>query len=140
MEEYDILIKIEDSHEMDGDTDGAEITTVGTLKGDENDYTIKYKESGELEGCEVSLNVRDKDTVTMTRKGVAYQTQLIMQKGKRHNCYYMTPAGELMIGVFASEVNSDVDVDGGELSFRYTLDFNAGLVSENELKITVSRL
>ena len=61
MEEYDILIKIVDSHEMDGDTDGAEITTVGTLKGDENDYTIKYKESGELEGCEVLLNVKDKD-------------------------------------------------------------------------------
>lgn len=138
MEKTEVLIKIVDSHKIDGESEGTEITTLGTFEGDENNYTLRYSESGEFDGCDISLNVEDKNKITMTRTGSgSFHTQLIMEKGRRHNCCYSTPAGEMMIGVFANMVSSDVKADGGNLRFRYTLDFNAGLVSENELEITV---
>lgn len=135
-----VLITISDRHEVDGEIDSAEIQTIGTFSGTEDDYTLKYSEAGELEGCEVSLNVKDGKTVTMTRSGEQFSTQLIIELNKRHNCFYRTPAGEMMLGVFASEVSSDVTEDGGKVRFKYTLDFNAGLVSENELEITVENV
>ena len=139
MEQTDVIIKIKDIHELDGQTEGAEITCVATFEGDENDYTVRYKETGELEGCEVALNVKNKKTVTMTRTGPAYSTQLIMEENKRHNCFYNTPAGELLLGVYAKKVSSTVKDAAGKLDFSYSLTFNTDFVSENELKITIDK-
>lgn len=133
----DVIIELVDRHEVDGESEGAKIVSIATIEGDENDYTIRYSETGELEGCEVSLNVKGKNTVTMMRTGRSYATQLIMEQGKRHNCFYNTPAGELMLGVYAKKVHSTVENGEGILRFSYTLDFNADLISENELIITV---
>ena len=135
----DVIIELVDRHETDGESEGAKITSVATFEGGEDDYTIQYSESGDLEGCTVSLNVKDKNTVTMTRTGKAYSTQLIMEQGKRHNCFYSTPAGELMLGVYAKSVQSTVCDAEGVLKFSYTLDFNSDLVSENELVIKVKK-
>ncbi|HZK39242.1 MAG TPA: DUF1934 domain-containing protein, partial [Clostridia bacterium] len=55
----------------------------------------------------------------------------------RHNCHYITPHGEFMMGIFTRYVNSKMNADGGELKFKYTIDFNTGLASVNELKVTV---
>ena len=139
MDKREVVIKIVDFHDMDGETEGTEIVSVATIEGDENDYTIRYNEQGELEGCEVSLNVKDKNTVTMTRTGHSYSTRLIIQQGERHNCFYRTPAGEMMIGVYAKSVLSNLKDDEGELTFSYTLSFNSDFVSENDLRITVKK-
>ena len=133
----DVIIELVDRHEVDGESEGAKIVSVATIEGDENDYTIRDSETGDLDGCEVALNVKDKKTVTMTRTGNVYSTQLIVEQGKRHNCFYNTPAGELMLGVYAKKVHSTVEKGEGILRFSYTLDFNSDLVSENELIITV---
>lgn len=133
----DIVIELVDRHEVDGENEGAKIISVATIEGNDNDYTIRYSETGELEGCEVALNVKNKNTVTMTRTGKLFATQMIMEQGKRHNCFYNTPAGELMIGVYTKSVDSSVENGEGVLKFSYTLDFNSDLISENELIITV---
>lgn len=135
--EKDVVIKIVDRHELDGDTDGLETTLIGKFEGDRNNYILSYTEDGELEGCNVRLKVENGECITMTRSGL-FETELIIERGERHNCSYSTPAGILMLGVFASRVESDMDENGGELQFDYTLDLGAGVVSENYLVITVS--
>lgn len=134
--EKDVVIKIVDRHEMDGDTDGLETTLLGKLEGGRDNYTISYTENGELNGCKVTLKVVNGDTVIMTRSGM-FETELIIQRGERHNCSYSTPAGILMLGVFAQRVESDMDENGGKLEFDYTLDLGAGVVSENYLVVSV---
>ncbi len=134
--EKEVVIKIVDRHEMDGDPDGLETTLLGKFEGTKDNYTLSYTENGELEGCKVTLRVENGDTVTMTRSGM-FETELIIQRGVRHNCSYSTPAGNLMLGVFAQRVESDMDEKGGRLEFDYTLDLGAGVVSENYLVITV---
>ncbi len=135
--EKEVVIKIVDRHEMDGDTDGLETTLLGKFEGTKDNYTLSYTENGELEGCKVTLRVENGDTVTMTRSGM-FETELIIQRGVRHNCSYSTPAGNLLLGVFAGRVESDMDENGGKLEFDYTLDLGAGVVSENYLVITVT--
>lgn len=132
----DVIITINDKHTIDDEVEQTELNTVGKFDGHQDDYTIYYSEKNELEGCEVSLNVKNKNCVTITRTG-AYQTQLIMEKNVRHNCQYITPVGDVMLGVFTNNVQSDVTENGGKLKFDYTLDFNAGIISSNELTITI---
>ncbi len=133
----EVVIKIVDRHEMDGDSDGLETTLLGTFEGSRESYVLSYTENGELEGCQVTLRVENGDCVTMTRSGL-FETELIIQRGKRHNCSYSTPAGNLLLGVFAQRVESDMTEMGGTLEFDYTLDLGAGVVSENYLVITVT--
>ena len=76
------------------------------------------------------------NTVTITRKG-PMRSQLMLEKGRRHQCLYQTPAGDLMIGVFTKTMNNSLTKNGGTLEVSYTLDFNNDLVSENKFKITV---
>ena len=73
----------------------------------------------------------------MTRCG-DYSTQMIMEREKRHSCHYNTPMGEMVMGVFARRIESDMTEDGGSLLLDYTIDINADFASINELKITVS--
>ncbi len=135
--EKKVIIKIVDSHNIDGDIDGLETTVVGKMTEDENGYVLSYAESGELEGSSVTVKVTGGKCVTMTRTG-QFETELIIEHGKRHNCSYATPAGLLMLGVFAKRVESEMTSCGGRLEFEYTLDLGAGVISENHLIITVA--
>ncbi len=74
--------------------------------------------------------------VTITRKG-AMRSQLMLEKGRRHQCIYQTVAGDLTIGVYTKSMKSTLDENGGTLEVSYTLDFNTDLVSENSFKIKV---
>jgi len=135
----DVIITITDSHIMDDETTGATLTTVGKFWGNSMDYYIVYAEQDEeLSGSETEIHVENENKVTMTRRG-KYNTTLVIEPNQRHNCFYNTPAGELMMGIFAKTVVSEVDELGGELTFSYTIDFNSGFASENELKITIRK-
>ena len=65
-------------------------------------------------------------------------TQFTLKEGrKRHQCHYSTMFGDLMVGVFTDTVKSELNEKGGRLYVSYSLDFNAGLVSKNEIIINV---
>ena len=135
----EVVIKIVDRHDIEGEVDGLETTLVGKMSGDEDLYTLSYSEDGELERCQVSLKVEKGERITMTRSGM-FETELIIERGERHNCSYSTPAGNLMLGVLASKVESQIDEYGGRLEFEYTLDLGAGVISQNHLIITLERM
>lgn len=133
------LIKIEDTHIVDGETESSEMLTVGTVSFYGGDYKIRYKETDEqLKNSFVTLSVENKAKVTMHRSG-DYTTVMVMEKYKRHSCVYNTPAGSFTMGIYTSDVASDVSEDGGTLRFRYTIDVNNNLISENILTVTLKR-
>ena len=74
--------------------------------------------------------------VTLMRGG-SESTHLILESGKRHLCPYDTGYGCMMVGIFTSKVNSELDDMGGKLEVSYTLDINSNLSSLNEILITV---
>ena len=133
------LIKIEDTHLVEGETESSELMIVGTASFYGDDYKIRYKETDEqFKNSFVILSVENGCKVTMQRSG-EFTTVMVMEKHKRHSCVYSTPVGSFIMGIYTSEVKSDMTADGGTLTFRYTLDVNNNLISENILKVTLNR-
>ena len=133
------LIKIEDLHLAEGEEESSELMIVGTAAFYGDSYKIRYKETDDqFKNSYVTLSVENGSKVTMHRSG-DYTTVMVMEKNKRHSCVYNTPAGSFTMGIYTSDVVSDMDESGGTLTFRYTLDVNNNLISENILKVTLQR-
>ena len=131
------IIKITDRHIQEGEELSAELTTNGSLAFRPDGFTVTYVETDEeLRGCTTVLNYRD-GAIVMTRTG-KYNTELIIEKDRRHTCFYQTPFGELMMGVYTKNIFTDMSENGGSLRFSYTIDFNNDLASENDLDISVA--
>ncbi len=132
------LISIVGEQMLDGETDKIEVLTAGNFMKKKDRYYIGYKEYDE-DNPETFFNnlikVED-DTVTINRKG-PMRSQLMLQRGRRHQCIYQTVAGDLSIGVFTKTLENRLTEKGGVLEVSYTLDFNTDLVSENRFVIKI---
>mgnify|MGYP003302749666 FL=1 len=132
------IITIKDRPLQDGEELTAELTTSGSFELTEKGCIVIYKETDEeMTDCVTRLDVEGSQTVTMTRTG-KYNTEMIIEKDRRHTCFYSTPFGELIMGIYANSVINNIGENGGTLSFSYTIDFNNSPASENELCITVA--
>lgn len=122
---------------FEGDN-AVEIMTKGTVEGQPDDYTISYREDfGDGMTSLTRIKVRDRRRVSIIRDG-SITSELIVEKGKRHNCQYSTPYGDLMMGIYGLSLRSDIGSEGGELSMDYTVDFNGELTAQKKMRITVS--
>lgn len=138
----DYLIKVTGIQTVDGDTDQIEIITSGTMLHREGKFLIKYTERDSDDpriAIENTVLVNGDSQVTVIRK-LGGESRLVLEKGRRHSCIYSTPMGDMSIGIYTDFIkNSLVPSVGGKLSLKYTLDFNAGFVSDNELHITITK-
>lgn len=132
------LISIIGEQRLDGESDKIEVLTGGNYIMKNGHSYIGYKEYDENSPQDYYDNLIkvEGDVVTITRKG-PMKSQLMLEKGRRHQCLYQTIAGDLTIGVYTKTMKSTLNEDGGTLEVSYTLDFNTDLVSENSFKIKV---
>lgn len=82
------------------------------------------------------LKIEKNNRVTMQRMG-GLRSRLTVEKGQRHMSHYDTGYGELMVGVFGEQIQSQIGSKGGRLYMRYTIDVNHSLVSHNQVEIFV---
>lgn len=122
---------------VDGVTDESELYTRGEFRFHKGSYYIDYDESEATgyEGSHAQLKVDDK-ILSMTRTGKSF-TGLIFENGVRHYCHYGTDYGDCMVGITTSMMKQDLSEDGGEIHLKYSVDVNAGLMTENEISIKV---
>lgn len=118
--------------------DVIDLVTHGTFHGDDQNYEIIYMETDdELKGCETTVKVENAGkNVSITRCG-HYESQLILEKNKRHMSSYRTPYGDMLMGIFTKETSSKMKDGIGTLTLEYTIDINSGLVSTSHMTITV---
>lgn len=132
------IVTITDRHFQDGEEYSCELTTSGRFEITENGCTVIYNETDEeMTNCLTTLDVVGSQKITMTRSG-KYNTEMVIEKDRRHTCFYSTPYGELIMGIYAKMISNQIDENGGTLKFAYTIDFNNSPASENELHITVA--
>ncbi len=134
------LISIIGEQRLDGESDKIEVLTGGNYIMKNGHSYIGYKEydqTGSTDYYDNLIKVED-NMVTITRKG-PMKSQLMLEKGRRHQCIYQTDAGNLIIGVYTKTLRSTLNEKGGTLEVSYTLDFNTDLMSENSFKITVEQ-
>lgn len=134
----DVLIDIKGIYRQDGEQDQVELVTTGSYYKRNGDYYIAYDESEMtgFDGTHTVLRVEGSQRVTLSRSGNT-KSQLIIERGVRHQCHYDTGYGAMTIGVSGDRVFSDLDDHGGKLQFSYSLDVNTSLASENEVFINV---
>ena len=134
------MISIVGEQKVEGQDDRSEVITEGKYMMKNGHFLINYKEYDEdLPDKFLNNLVKvENETVTISRKG-PLSSQLILEKGKRHQCMYQTIAGTLSIGVFTKTLNNNLNENGGSLEVIYTLDFNSDLVSENRFKIDIEK-
>lgn len=135
------LISIKGISGIGDDKDTLELITKGSY-GVRNGITyIRYKEneaSGML-GITTTLKIDNNNMVNLIRTGTS-RSQLIIEQGKRHICYYDIGVGGIYVGVSSYEVKNNLTKTGGDLEFKYSLDVNSVLQSENHIFINVKEL
>ncbi len=139
MEDKEYLITIVGRQSDEEDSDEVELFTTGNFYRTDHSWCVAYDESeaSGFEGNRTVVEVEDDlRRVTMNRLGNT-SSQLIIERGMRHQCTYDTGYGSMIIGVSGDFVHSTLTEEGGELSFGYSLDVNTSLVSENTVTITV---
>lgn len=133
------LISIKGKQKVDDETGEVELTTLGSYVSRGSSRYIVYKEytSEESDKTRTSVLKIDGNSKITLMRGGGDSTRLILESGKRHLCQYGTEFGNMMIGVFTSRVQSDLNDLGGKLEVSYTLDINSSLSSQNDISITV---
>lgn len=135
----DVLISIRGVYANEDDRDEIELFTTGTYYKRNGSYYICYDETEAtgFEGSKTTLRVDSQDKVTLKRSGKS-AAQLIVERGVRHQCHYdVGELGEMMIGVSGGSIKSSLSDKGGDLEFKYSLDVNSMLASENEMYVNV---
>jgi uncharacterized beta-barrel protein YwiB (DUF1934 family) len=101
-----------------------ELITEGKYYKDEEGYYVTYNESEVtgMDGTTTTIKVSD-GIVTLMRVG-SVNSQFVFQEGRKHISYYDTTYGAFTIGVFANEVNVNMDDCGGEISVDYHIEID----------------
>lgn len=121
----------------DGDTSNIELTTTGSYSMINGRWVLLYDEISEDKTTVIKTIVKtDNKSVTITRNGEG-SSKLIMTEGERNMCHYRTQFGDILMGVYCNEVNSDLNDSGGIISMSYTLDVNATVLSDNKVTIKI---
>ncbi|MDE6658470.1 MAG: DUF1934 domain-containing protein [Oscillospiraceae bacterium] len=92
-----------------------------------------------MEGSTTRMQVSpDDNIITIIRQG-SFNSNLVIQEGRKHFCNYKTPFGELTFGISAKYIDNNLTDEGGTLKFRYTIDSNSSLLSDNEIFIEIKK-
>lgn len=123
---------------VDGESDKIEVITDGDLQVENGRITIVYPEYAEDDPSKTTDTTvtLEQGILSIDRRG-EMRSHLILEKGRRHECLYETPMGQMFIGIFTDDIRADVGEHGGEISASYQLDFNRSVVSYNEFFISV---
>ncbi len=133
----DVILKIKGTHTVgDAEPDVIEMITEGGMDITDRRILLVYNEGADLDGVQTELRV-DGEKTAMLKRGTSNAGRIVIQKGKRHLCHYVIPQGEMMVGVFGENIKNTLGETGGELFLSYTIDINMGLLSKNQVEISV---
>lgn len=138
----DVIISIKTEQTVGDSTDTIEFTTDGRFGIKDGSYFISYEESKLLEvdgDVKTTLYIKPDNSVIMQRNG-AYSSRMVIEKGVRNNCFYVTPMGELSLGIFGEKVKTAFSESGGSIDMNYTIDTNLQLLSRNSVNISVKEV
>lgn len=138
MEENYILSVLGKQHVGD-QSDKIELKTTATYVTRNGSRYISYKEyDTQNPNRHYRTTVKiDPNNIVTVMKGGTESHNLILEKGKRHKCEYMTNFGSITLGVYTNSVKVNLNDNGGELEVGYSIDIQSELASINELFIKI---
>lgn len=119
------------------DANALELITEGKYYQKGSNYYITYKESevtGML-GTTTTLKVED-GVVTLMRFGKV-NSQFVFQKGQKHISSYETEYGNFTIGVYANNVDININAAGGEIRVGYQVEIDSQSTGRNDFYMLI---
>ena len=135
----DVIVDIKGVQGLDDQSDTIEFTTDARFGIKDNVYYIAYDEGQLFDNggsVKTKLFIKPDDTVILQRSG-ALNSKMVIEKGKRNTCFYATPVGELVIGIFGEELNYNLTEKGGTINLKYTIDSDLRVISRNSVDISI---
>ena len=130
----DVMVSFKSFNEYEEDnTEKIEFITKGTFFEKDGKCYIKYEEKNENESVITTLKT-DGEKVTILRYG-ANNTQMIIEKGKKHLNYYETPHGAFTVGTYAREVDVNISENCGSVRMSYNIELNNVLTCKNQVEV-----
>lgn len=121
----DVLIAIEGLQFTDNpDGEKIEVITPGSYYKRNNHHYVLYDEVGESSE-EVTKNTvkYDGNILSITKRGFT-NVDMVFEKNKRNMTNYITPFGNLLVGIDADRVDVVEDEDNIRINVDYALDIN----------------
>ena len=133
-----VMLTIRGTQRIDGQEETIELLTCGQLARRNGSYWISYDESETtgFAGHRTTLHI-EKNRVTMRRTGLT-SSNLVIEKGARHQCNYETGYGPLNIGICGEFITSSLSDEGGDVDFAYSMDIDTALQAEQRISIHVA--
>ncbi|MBE6749746.1 MAG: DUF1934 domain-containing protein [Ruminococcaceae bacterium] len=135
----DVIIDIKGIQSLGEESDTIEFVTDGRFGLKDGSYYLSYDESHMLDSGETvktHIYITNENSVVLQRTG-SVKSKILIEKGKRNNCFYSTPHGDLTIGVFGELLKFDLNESGGKIKLKYSIDTNLQLLSKNEVNISI---
>ena len=133
----DVLITISGIHMMDDEDSDVEMIVRGDYYYKNGKHYILYDEV--VEGLEGTIRNVIKVSATgmdINKRGAA-NTHMQFEKDKKNLSCYVTPMGDLMVGVQASRIQIDEQPDSLTVDMEYTLDINYQHLSDCSIRLDV---
>ena len=131
-------VKLTDTQIQDGEKQSVEITTQGSFFWNKGRWLLRFEEFFDEDiRSETTVSAKSEACVTIVHTG-DITTELTVELGKRHNSHYLTPYGELMIGIDAVEIDNRVTEYGGALRLVYSIDYYSSVAAVKEINIEIT--
>ena len=133
------ILSVTGKQTVDGQSDKIELQTPAAYMIKNGTRYITYKEydaSCPDRVFRTTVKV-DQDGIVTIMKGGTEKHHLILEKGVRHKCEYVTSFGSLSLGIYTESVRNNLNDNGGELEVCYSIDIGAELASTNELHLKI---
>lgn len=122
---------------LDQESDEIELVTEGTLEYIDCGWNISYEETEltGLQGVNTLFRV-ESDKIILTRTG-RLNSQMIFQKGVRHDSLYQMEFGALMITVCANWISVNLNETGGIVDLIYGIEIEQSTAGEVDYHLTI---
>ena len=137
--EENYILSVEGKQTVNGSSDKIDLKTRAAYMTKNGSRYITYTEY-DVNNPKLTSRTTVKvspDNVVTVMKGGTERHSLILEKGVRHKCEYITSFGIISLGVFTDTVNVNLNDKGGEIKLHYNIDVQSELASSNELIINI---
>ena len=135
----DVILKMRSLQTSGGETSETELMTDGVFSLSRGEYSVKYAESSAtgFDGSDTVLTCKGDSFATIKRTG-SFNSQLMLEVGKKHFCHYSTPFGDMVVGITTNTIKNELCSTGGSVYLNYSVDINSSFLSDNEIYVDIS--
>jgi uncharacterized beta-barrel protein YwiB (DUF1934 family) len=133
----DVIVTVIGRQQHEKDQDTIELVTRGRFRKNGDKFQITYDETEMtgMEGTKTTLEIGG-NVVKLMRTG-HNNSQMVFEKGQSHLGYYETPYGAFTVGVFSTQMNVNLDENGGEVKIDYALSIDNKFTSVNDFSLRI---